>query len=326
MSYLISIDCGMAQTKYAYVNQRTQTIEVDVFQTISAPYDPNVLHTPELLLTLEDETFVIGDSDYPHALPHENTKLTKLHQRCVYTAIAKSLMNLTMNTAQTLSVHLCLNVPLEEFRDKNRLRAYEEAYRGQTVMLELNQQLVRFVIDRVTLNYEGQGAIFHACQQNEELKTGLVCLTDVGGFNDSCICLSSLRPITNANRAMSNGVLRLFYNVACELSQNPANGRLTKFDVERMSKGEHDFIATGFEEVYHRQATKLVHEIRENVLNNASNPHQTTFVFSGGGSQALAPQIRQAFEGYNILILANAQYDNCIGMLEFALYKEEVER
>lgn len=322
MSYLISIDAGMAQTKFAYVNPRTGAIEVDLFQTICADYDPHTLQAPDCVVTYEGKTYVIGDSEYQHSLPRENTKLTEMHQLCVFTAIAKSLVRLNANITQTLSVNICLNVPLEEFRSAERTAEYSANYKGSAVTIELNGQLIRFVIDHVTLNYEGQGAIFHACQQDDSLKTGLVCLTDIGGFNDSCICLSSLRPVANGNRAMANGVLRLFYNVACELSQNPSNGRLTKFDIERMSKGEHDFIAEGFEDVYHRQAAKLVHEIKENILNNATTPARTKFVFSGGGSQALEKEIREAFKEYEVVILQDSQFDNCLGMLEYALYKE----
>ena len=322
MSYLISIDAGMAQTKFAYVNQRTNAIEVDLFQTICAEYEPTTLEKPECVVTYDGREYVIGDSEYQHSLPRENTKLTEMHQLCVFTAIGKSLIALNANITQTLSVNICLNVPLEEFRSSERAAEYAANYKGSTIAIEINGTLVRFVIDDVTLNYEGQGAIFHACQQDESLKTGLVCLTDVGGFNDTSIALSSLRPVKGGNRAMSNGVLRLFYNVACELSQNPANGRLTKFDVERMSKGEHDFIAQGFHEVYHREAKKLVHEIKENAMNNTTAPSQTKFIFSGGGSQALATEIREAFRGYDVMILQDSQFDNCLGMLEYALYKE----
>ena len=122
---------------------------------------------------------------------------------------------------------------------------------------------------------------------------------------------------------MMNGVLRMFYNVACELSQNSRNGLLTTSDIERMSKGIHEFTAEGFEEVYEQKAKDLVVKIKRNVMNNVQNPHQTAFLFSGGGSQALSKQIQEAFGDYNVMILEESQFDNCIGMLEFAIYSEK---
>ena len=322
MSYLISVDVGMAQTKYAYLHPRTSEVNKGVFKTICSEYDPFVLQTPDCLVTFDNQLYVVGDRESQHALPRDNTKLTLTHQRCVFVAIAKALTELNIPLQQTLSIHLLLNVPLEEYRDKTRLNDYKTTYEGKVVKMELNHQPIQFVIDELELNYEGQGTIFHLCQQHNELTKGLVCLSEIGGLNDSCICFSSLRPLPNGNRAMSNGVLRLFYQVACELSQNPQNGRLTKFDVERMLKNEHEFMAIDFESVYQRQAQRLVHEIRENILNNVNSPAQTTFVFSGGGANALEPQLKEAFKTYRCIFLPEAQYHNVVGMLEYAIYKE----
>lgn len=326
MSYLISIDCGMAQTKYAFVHPLTGAIKVNAFQTVIADHDPNTLEKAECVVTFGQRTLTVGGQEFYTELPESTSKLTDKHRICIYTAIAKSLVALNTNVAQTLSVHLCLNVPLEEYKNVETRQSYQNNYEGQTIELVMNGIQIRFVIDQLTLNYEGQGAIFHLAQQSEELQNGLVCLTDIGGYNDSCICFLNLRPITGQNRAMMNGVLKMFYNVACELSQNPVNGQLTRTDVEYMSKGIHHFKAEGFDEIYHKHADLLVKRIYSNITSLTPTPAQTTFVFSGGGSQALASELQQTFSRFKTITLNDSQYDNCIGMLEYALYNTEKGR
>lgn len=323
LMYLISIDSGKAQTKWAIQNPRTGKTEKGLFTTNYKAISNEQLGKAEISVHYNGQNYSVGE---PEALnrSHEGTsKLNPTHEICVYTAVAMALRKVGANLNQTQSVHLCLNVPLADYKIKEERQKYQDRYfqeEGQEVVsLTLDGQVVNFVISRLLLGYEGQGALIHASVKHPEkaLGEGHTLLVDIGGHNDSVILFKNFAPVLDKNSALLNGVLKVFGSVSSVLTQK-YDVPITMHDVELMSKKDCDYANqfSDFDRVFNQQAEQLFSAIRSNIKTNAENPYKTKFVFAGGGSQALKELIDRDFGQLNYIILEDAQYANCLGMLE----------
>lgn len=330
--YLISIDSGKAQTKWSAKNNRTGQVLKGVFPTTIKAINPEQFGKIKTLVHYNGQHYSVGDAKDLKHVPEGTSKLNTTHEVCIYTAVAKALKELGANLHQTQSVHLCLNVPLRDYKDREERKKYQDRYfqeeAQETVSLTVDGQLVNFVVSELTLGYEGQGALIQASIQHPELELeeGYVLLADIGGHNDSVILFEDFAPVSDHNDALFNGVLGLFKSVSKTLSQRH-DSVITMNDVELLSKGTHKFQAelTDFETVYNNKAEELLSDIKDNILTNTTNARFTKFVFAGGGAQALKELIPHYFTDLNYIILEDSQYANCLGMLEKALSEVEGE-
>lgn len=328
--YIVSVDSGKATTKWATKHHKSGEIIKDVFPTLIRPLHGDQFGKVKTLVNYNGQRYAVGDVKDLKQVPRETSKLKAEHEICIYTAVAKALKAQQANLNQTQAVQLCLNVPLRDFKDKETRQRYQEKYfqpdNPQTISIELEGQLINFVIADLMLSYEGQGAMIQAVLEHDDkaLDQGQVLLCDVGGCNDSVILFEELSPVVDYNDALLNGVLQLFNHIAKTLTQR-LDTKITIHDVELLSKNQHPFQAEfkEFDALYQTKAKELLIDIRENVLSNSINPRFTTYVFAGGGAQALKPFIEEAFINEKYLILEESQFANCIGMLNKVLSSKE---
>lgn len=328
--YLVSIDSGKAQTKWAIHNPRTGQGIKGVFPTTIKPINGEQFGKIKTHVHYNGQGYSVGDPKNLKHTPSETSKLTPTHEICIYTAVAKALQAVGANLNQTQSIHLCLNVPLRDYKIETERQKYQNRYfqaeNQETVSLTVDGQLVNFVVSDLMLAYEGQGALIQASIQHPELnlEEGYVLLADIGGHNDSVLLFEDFAPVSEQNDALLNGVLQVFSSVSKTLTQK-YDVRITMNDVELLSKGEHKFANqfSDFETIYNNKAEELLTNIEDNINSNTLNPRFTQFIFAGGGSQALKELIPHYFGQYNYMILEDSQFANCLGMLAMAL--DEIE-
>lgn len=329
--YLISIDSGKASTKWATYDAKSGKPIKGVFPTTYKPIKGDRFGKYPILVRYNSQMYSVGNpADL--SVPKETSKLKVEHEICIYTAVAKALKAQGANLNQTQSVHLCLNVPLCDYKNSVERKKYRDKYYQEenphTISLELDGEMVNFVISGLTLSYEGQGSMIYAAIEHEEmnLEEGDVLLTDIGGHNETILLFSDFAPVPDYNDALLNGVLKMFDRVSRRLTQH-YDSPYTIHHVELLSKGEHRHQneIKDFDEIYEECARELAERIKNSATNNVEIVNLTTFVFAGGGAQALKPFIEEAFHGLKYVILENSQYANCLGMLEKGLSEIEGE-
>ena len=334
--YTISVDSGKATTKWCAYKKGVGAGEkpiTGVFPTVIKPLiGQSQFGRIENKVRYNGQLYSVGDAKDVKEVPMESCKLKAEHEICIYTAIAKALKALGANLNQTQSVNLALNVPLRDFKLDEKRAQYEDKYfqkdNHQTVSITLDDQVINFIISDLTLCYEGQGSLIEATLAHPEMKLdeGFVLLCDLGGCNSSVLLFEDWEPVMNRNGAPLYGVLGLFRDVSFELSDRYET-EVTIRDVELLSKGEHlkEKAFPHFEEVYSEKARQLLVNIRTHILRQVINKHTTTFCFAGGGSRAVAPFIQEAFADVDYIILDDAQFANCKGMLELTVSENEGE-
>jgi len=316
----IAVDSGKSNTKYAWFEENKpskKNIKADSFRSIVSEVTIDGVSTTNNLLIHRGIAYDVGGTD-ERALESSNSKLTDKHKLCVYTAIAKALVE--MNIDDTDDIHhidLSINVPLSEF--KTLKDEYIKTYQNKEVNLELNNKKISFVIDNIRPGFEGSGAII----RNVDDETNQIHIIDIGGKNDTHISferfeengLTKFKPIKDKNGMTNNGVLTLLQLIASDLSDTYDT---TINDIEKIIEGRLSKPAK-FDEIFKHRAKQHTIAIKNQVQKYKLNPSFTTIIFSGGGSLLLKEQLKKAFEEYSIKIAPDAQFDNAKGMLERVL-------
>lgn len=307
----ISVDTGKSHTKYAWFSSNkldSKDIHADKFKSVVSETIPNSLNSCDTLTVYDGVTYDVGGDE--RSLESSNSKLSNHHKLCTYTAIAKSLLQMNMNTQHTYFIDLSINVPLLEFKTKKD--DYIKKYKNQTVSLYLNNQKVDFIIACVRPTYEGSGAAVR------NMKDGVqnIHIVDIGGKNDTHVSFevidSQLRPVKGKNGMFNNGVLTLLQHIASDLSDI---FDVTIEDVEKIIEGKLNK-PKGYDEVFELRASAHVASIKNQVQKYKLNPMFTQLTFAGGGSLLLQKQLKTAFSEYEPKFSKDSQFDNVKGALE----------
>ena len=305
----IAVDSGKSNTKYAWFDENKpskKNISANNFKSVVVEAVLDGVSATDNLLVYRGIAYDVGGAD-ERALESNNSKLTEDHKLFVYTAIAKVLQEMNLGDInETHHIDLSINVPLAEF--KSLKDEYIKEYRGKDVTLELNNQEINFVIENVRLGYEGSGAII----RNVDDEAAQSHIVDIGGKNDTHILFQGFKPVPGKNHMTNNGVLTLLQQIASDLSESHD---ITINEIEKVIEGNLPK-PMSFDEIFKRRAKQHVVMIKNQVQKYKINPLFTTIIFSGGGSILLKDQLKKAFEEYTTKFPADAQFDNCKGMLE----------
>jgi len=303
----IAVDSGKSHTKVAWYerNNPKNLMMTDVFRTTATSIKPSDFFNAGTVIKYDGCYYDVGQNEVK--LSSENSKLTIVHELCVYTGIATALIDLDMNPKETHFVKLAINVPLHDF--KTNKEKYIDQYKNKVVKLIFNKKPVHFIIHSVDLYYEGSGAIIN----NNATDEGDYYVIDIGGRNDTHILFSNLRPVKNRNTMTNNGVLPLLQLVANELSAGGYDYDIV--DVEKIVKGAKPK-PKGFDDIFSRYAKSHVGRIRNQLQTFKLIPDYVTLIISGGGSLILKPFLETEFSSeFKTIFAKSGQFDNVYGGL-----------
>ena len=312
----ISVDSGKSGNKFSWLNQHHQ-IESDVFATLARQVSESeaTFSGDSNLLTIDSQNYLVGGTG-SYALDNDHSKLSKTHELCVLTSVAKVISEKLKlaHKKEAYDVVLSINVPLQDFKSATK-NEYKELYQDKEFSLKLNGQDVSFKIKHLELFFESQGAII----RNQQLANKQVLVYDVGGKNDTFVLYSSEgKPLPGKNDMNYDGLLVMLQHIADDLRRK-YNTKFSIQDVERMVILGRDKVE-GFDDLFEQHATEWVKKFKSQVMKLDINTQLTTILFSGGGSIALKKQLTEAFKEYKDVQFSNdGKYDNACGGLIKAL-------
>lgn len=303
----LSVDSGKSHTKMAWYegNDPKENIRSDSFPTmVDEVSEPSGFLTGGTLVEYQGKLYEVGGTNEP-SLESDNTKLSELHERCIFTAIAKMLIKLNAKLHQTQYIQLAINVPLHDYMTIQK--DYLDQYKSRHVKLKINSKIVSFVISKVYLNPEGVGVIV----RNTTSTSGSYYVIDVGGKNDTHLLFENFRPVKGKNSMTNNGVLRLLQRIASELS---TQYDFTIKDIEDIALGKKEKPPL-FEEVFEKHANEWAMRIKNQAQKFSLNPHFVKIIISGGGGILLKKQLEMAFKDFEMIFATDARFDNAKGAL-----------
>lgn len=312
----IAVDSGKSHTKVAWYerNDLKGLMMTDVWRTVATPIIKKDFFNADLVVKYKDQYFDVGHNEV--RLSSENSKLNVTHEICVYTGIAKALLNLGVNLKETHLIKLAINVPLHDFKvDK---RKYINRYQNKTVKIIVNKKPVYFTIQTVHLFYEGIGGVI----KNTTTNIGDYYVIDIGGRNDTHILFSNFRPVKNKNVMTNNGVLPLLQSVASELSAGGYDYDIV--DVEEIVKGLKPK-SSSFDDAFSKYAKGHVARIRNQIQTFNLIPDHVTLIVSGGGGKVLQTYLEKEFaHEFKMIFAKNGQFDNVMsGLIMMAKEKQQ---
>ena len=303
----ISIDSGKSHTKVAWYenNDLTAKMMTDVFRSVVNPIVLNDFFNTERIIKYENTFYDVGGDEV--RLSYENSKLTMIHELCIYAGIAMALIDLKVGLQEVQPVKVAINVPLHDFK-MNREK-YIQKYLNKCVELTLNHKKVQFIIKEIELFYEGSGAII----KNTTTGDGDYYVIDIGGRNDTHILFSNFRPVKNRNTMTNNGILPLLQSVASELSVGGYDYEI--IDVESILAGVKPKTRY-FDDVFFKYAKSHVGRIRNQLQTFKIIPDHVTLIISGGGSIILRSIMEDEFGSeFKMIFAESGQFDNVTGGL-----------
>ena len=317
----VSCDSGKSGSKFSWLNSNHQ-IESDVFGTLSEPIKASDATFQgggvSNLLEVGNNKFLVGGTGN-YNLDNDHSKLGETHEHCVLTSIAKVIsekLNLPYVESQPYSVVLSVNVPLLDFKQKER-EEYVKLYEpGKIFNIKLNGEPVSFKIEKLELFFESQGAIL----RNQQLIGKQTLVYDIGGKNDTFVLYGrDGKPVTGRNKMAFNGLLKMLGQMGDDLREKYGT-EFTIQQIEEMVLGKEEK-PEGFETIFNAHATKWVKRFKSEILKlDDVNTVLTSILFTGGGSLALQKQLQQEFSEYkNVYFSNDAKYDNAHGGLIRAL-------
>jgi len=303
----LSVDSGKSHTKMAWYkhNDPTSKIMADSFSTVmDVGVQPNGFLNGGTLVEYKGILYEVGGTSEP-SLESDNTKLSELHELCIFTAIAQMLIKLNLQLHQTQYIHLAINVPLHDYL--NIQDEYINKYKSRHVKLRIINKQISFIISKVKLNPEGVGVIV----RNTISNVGSYYVIDIGGKNDTHLLFENFRPTKGKNSMTNNGVLRLVQRIASELS---SQYDYTIKDVEDIALGKKTKPPM-FEEVFEKHAKEWVIRIKNQAQKFILNPHFVKIIISGGGGIFLKKQLEEVFQDFELIFAKDARFDNAKGAL-----------
>lgn len=303
----LSVDSGKSHTKMAWYanNDPKGNIMSDSFPTmVDEVTQLNGFLNGGTLVEDKGKLYEVGGTSEP-SLEFDNTKLSELHERCIFTAIAKMLIKLNVQLHQTQYIHLAINVPLHDYMTIQN--EYINQYKSRHVKLRISDKQVSFIISKVMLSPEGVGVIV----RNTTSTVGSYYVIDIGGKNDTHLLFENFRPTKGKNSMTNNGVLRFLQRIASELS---SQYDFTIKDIEDIALGKKQKPPL-FEEVFEKHAQEWAMRIKNQAQKFSLNPHFVKIIISGGGGMLLKKQLEVVFKEFNLIFASDARFDNAKGAL-----------
>lgn len=340
----ISCDSGRSGSKYAFLS-RTGEIQADVITTVvteakdeQAEFtgDTDVVSIEGVPSINSKSKWFVGGVEGDLAFNHDESKLNQTHEIAIYTTIARTLiMHLGLDLTKVHDVELSVNIPLEDFKQKDVKSKYISMYslkndsdEAQVIKVTLNDKTVSFRIVAVKPYFEGQGALIRNMNLiNRESVINYVFCSDLGSRNDTHILFNGLKP-TPKNHMSGNGSNLALRQLASKI-YNITKDSYTVTQVEEMLIGKLTINSLSKEqihELFEPIAMELAKSIKSQIDMHAITRSSTPVLFTGGTSIILRPYLKRVMSNsenphlaYNIYFSDDARYDNCKGALIKAL-------
>mgnify|MGYP002579760329 CR=1 FL=1 len=284
----LSVDTGGANTKYAYmVNDE---IFAHQFPTIVMPINKNDEIAEGIRIEYNGQNYLFPNYG-TYSLTKNNTKLDEKHYIAVYTAIAKALQKLKVDTTETVLIDLSINIPIVEFKQTDIKEKYINQYKNKLITIKLNNTDYTFKISEVNPYFESQGYLLRHLDSYAKKN---VLMIDLGGRNDSFCLFRALKPQSSCSFSGTEGALKCLSSIATELSES--GEPYTIQDVKEFKTKEQELIPDKFNEICEKYTRDYLTKIMNKIIGKDINFTTTEVVFTGGGAMLFSTEIQTTFK------------------------------